>query len=330
MRSFFLLSLALGAATAHPSSTHSEEVHEAHEALHVARALPTAGLELGPHKSLLTGYSLTWQDEFNYPTSSLKQPSTSKWIYDIGTQYPGGPPNWGSNELQTYTNSINNIYITPEGWLRIIPRKESNGKWTSARIETVRNDFKANRGGKLFVEAKIKTGCAYENLSKGIWNAFWALGADFRGNYQNWPYTSEWDILEVINGQNTVYNALHCGTGPGGVCNEPSGLTNGGKPWTKCAWHYVGFEVDRTQVTADGVELWRNNVLNWYVDGKKTFSLTGRDINDYDTWYKIAYQGHFLLLNVAVGGDWPGAPNAQTKDEASTRMMVDYVRVWNK
>ncbi|KAL4867820.1 hypothetical protein BDV12DRAFT_170631 [Aspergillus spectabilis] len=314
------LSLALASAvTATP---------QPHETLH-ERALPTAGLHHGLNKPLLAGYSLTWQEEFNYPTASLKQPSTAKWIYDTGKSYPGGPANWGQNELQTYTKSIENIRITEQGTLYIIPRKK-NGAWTSARIETVRKDFLAHRGGKLFIEARIKTGCAYQEKQQGIWNAFWALGADFRGNYQNWPMSSEWDILEVINGQSTIHNVLHCGVAPGGPCNEFIGLGNGGTKWTKCNWHYIGFEVDRTQVTAAGVELWRQNTLTWYVDGVKTHQITGRDVNDYDTWFKIAYQGHFLLFNVAVGGDWPGNPNANTVDAAGVRLEVDYVRVWNQ
>ncbi|KAL4960876.1 glycoside hydrolase family 16 protein [Aspergillus stella-maris] len=331
-----LLTLALNLTnptltTAH--GTHSKSPgHKAHT--HGSRAvISSAGLDSGLNKPLLQGYSLTWHEEFTYPSSSntLKQPSTAKWIYDSGHSYPGGPANWGSNELQSYTNKIENIRITEQGTLYIIPRKNTkDGSWTSARIETVRSDFKAQRGGKLFVEARIKTGCAYAEKQQGIWNAFWALGSKFRGNYQNWPSVSEWDILEVINGQSLVHNALHCGTAPGGPCNEFVGLTNGGTKWSKCNWHYVGFEVDRTQINAQGIELWRNNVLNWYVDGVKTFSLTGRDVNDWDTWVEIAHQGHFLLLNVAVGGDWPGYPDEKTVDAAGTRLEVDYVRVWNR
>ncbi|KAL3478331.1 concanavalin A-like lectin/glucanase domain-containing protein [Aspergillus californicus] len=327
MKIFLALSFSLSLLS--PGTASPTQVSENPDSVLEPRALPTTGLNLGLNKPLLTGYSLTWQEEFNYPSTTLKQPSTAKWIFDTGKSYPGGPANWGQNELQTYTKAVDNIRITPEGTLLIIPHKSSSGAWTSARIETVRTNFAARRGGKLFVEARVKTGCAVTAKQQGIWNAFWALGASFRGNYQNWPGVSEWDMMEVINGQNTVHNVLHCGVAPNGPCNEFVGLANGGRPWTKCNWHYVGFEVDRTQVTAAGVELWRQNTLTWYVDGKQTHRVTGKDINDWDTWNKIAYQGHFLLLNVAIGGDWPGAPNAQTVDAAGVRLEVDYVRVWN-
>ncbi|KAI9368726.1 concanavalin A-like lectin/glucanase domain-containing protein [Aspergillus egyptiacus] len=318
-----LLSL-LGTATATTSD------YASNITIHEPRALPTADLHLGLNAPLLTGYSLTWNDEFAYPANTPKQPSSSNWLYDLGTSYPGGPPNWGQNELQSYTQSIDNIKITPEGILRIIPLKTATGGWTSARIETARSDFFARRGGKLFVEARIKTGCAFPEKQQGIWNAFWAMGASFRGDYWNWPMASEWDLLEVINGQNTVHQVLHCGVAPGGPCNEFVGLGNGGVPWTKCEWHYVGFEVDRTQIREDGVELWRQNTLTWYVDGVQTHRVTGGDVNDYEVWRRVAYEGHFLLLNVAVGGDWPGYPNANTVDGPGVRLEVDYVRVWNR
>jgi beta-glucanase (GH16 family) len=90
-----------------------------------------------------------------------------------------------------------------------------------------------------------------------------------------------------------------------------------------------GFKVDRSMVGAGKKGTWQDETLTWYVDGKSVFSVNGARINDEGTWTKIAHQGHFLILNVAVGGNWPGYPNSQTIDGHGVQMEVDYVGVWN-
>ncbi|KAL4973163.1 concanavalin A-like lectin/glucanase domain-containing protein [Aspergillus desertorum] len=339
---FLALTLALTPASAH-GHNHNHKPHS-----HGARAISPRGLNSGPNKPLLGGYSLTWHEEFSYPSSgAVKQPSTAKWLYATGQSYP---ENWEDHglQVQSYTENVEIIHLTEQGTLSIIPRKKSVGPWASARIETVRKDFRAERGGKLFIEARIKTGCADADVSMSTEkrlspaNAFtfrfWALGAEVRSHdgdtCLDWPAVSEWDIAEVISGEDTVHHTLHCGTAPGGPCGEFAGLTSSAT-WTDCNWHYVGFEVDRTQFSSDGVELWGDNTLTWYVDGVKTFSLSGRDVDDRDAWEKIAYQGHFLLLDVAVGRDatWnldDGRDGGIANAGASWRLEVDYVRVWNR
>ncbi|KAL4988556.1 concanavalin A-like lectin/glucanase domain-containing protein [Aspergillus falconensis] len=341
---FLTLTLTLTPTTAHGHG-HNHH-HKPHS--HGARAISSRGLNSGPNKPLLAGYSLTWHEEFSYSSSgAIKQPSTAKWLYATGQSYPA---NWGDHGLQaqSYAENVEIIHLTEQGSLSITPRKKSDGPWTSARIETVRKDFKAERGGKLFIEARIKTGCADAGVSmptqKEVSPAnaftfrFWALGAEIRGNdgdtCLDWPAVSEWDIAEIIDGEDTVHHTLHCGTAPGGPCREFAGLTSSAT-WTDCHWHYLGFEVDRTQFSSDGVELWRDNTLNWYVDGVKTFSLSGRDVNDRDAWEKIAYQGHFLLLDVAAGRDLTGVLDDGRESEgtdarASWRLEVDYIRIWNR
>ncbi|KAE8394431.1 concanavalin A-like lectin/glucanase domain-containing protein [Aspergillus alliaceus] len=271
---------------------------------------------------LARGYQLTWNDEFDYTLGS-HLPASENWIIDLGTSYPDGAPRWGNNEAQRYTSAPSNIRVTPFNTLLITPRVRNN-TWTSGRIETQRSDFAATPGGRLFIEGRLKTGCAPARRQQGIWPAFWALGMDFRWNRTNWPAASEWDIAEVVNGMPKVYNTLHCGTSPGGPCDETNGIGSGGVDWTGCEWHTVGFEVDRN------VRAWYQEKLRWYLDGRKVFEIPAARVNNSATWEAVAHKGHFLLLNVAVGGNWPGAPNATTADGGEVQMEVDYVRVWNE
>lgn len=142
---------------------------------------------------------------------------------------------------------------------------------------------------------------------------------------------SEWDLLEVVNGLPTVYNTVHCGYAPGGPCGEYNGIGNGGVKWTGCDWHTIGFEVNRWLAAGEGEKrnAWKKETLSWYLDGEKTFEISGSRFNDSATWESIAHKGHFLLLNVAVGGNWPGQPNSTTVSGEAVQMEVDYIRVWN-
>lgn len=273
------------------------------------------------------GFSQTFLETFGGNPGTI--PSSSNWVFDLGTSYPGGPPQWGNNEFETYTSSTSNIHITQQHNLAITPQLK-NGQWTSARIETQRSDFVAAPGGKLLVEASIKLGSAPASQQQGIWPAFWALGSEFRGNYTNWPMATEWDFLEVVSGGTTMYSTAHCGFAPGGPCNEYNGLGNGGVAFSRGKFHTVGFIVDRSMCgKGSSSSCWLNETLNWYLDGQKIFTLTGATIGDQPTWVKLAQQKHFLLLNVAVGGNWPGPPNKTTIDGSSVGMEVGYVGVWN-
>ncbi|KAH7067119.1 concanavalin A-like lectin/glucanase domain-containing protein [Paraphoma chrysanthemicola] len=302
--------------------------HHTHQHRHAGLQLDLDLEALKVDVSIRPGYKLTWADEF-WQRPGSQSPSSKNWIFDIGTSYPGGAPNWGNNEAQYYTDSPENVHITKRNTLAITPRKSKNGTWTSARIETQRKDFAAAPGGKLYIESRIKTGCAESKVSQGIWNAFWALGEDFRGNYTFWPMASEWDFLEVLNGLPTTYNTLHCGVAPGGPCEEFNGLGNGGIPWSKCEFHTVGFEVDRTSNATYQPADWRDEKLRWFHDGVQVHEVAGSRVNDSNAWEAIAHKGHFLLLNVAVGGNWPGQPNATTIGGPKVEMEVDYVRVYN-
>ena len=273
-----------------------------------------------------SGYIPTFFDAFVGQPGSL--PSSYNWIFDVGTQYPGGAARWGNNEYETYTTSPSNIQITQNQTLTITPRLAS-GTWTSARIETQRDDFVALPGKKLFIESRIRLGDAPPSQQQGIWPAFWSLGSEFRGNYTNWPAATEWDFLESINSLPTMYSTLHCGIAPGGPCNEYDGLGSGGIDFSRGVFHTIGFMVDRSMCGEGSNTTWLNETINWYLDGTKIFTVSGATVGDEDTWDLVAHQEHFLLLNVAVGGSWPGAPNSATVDGPSVAMEVDYVGVWN-
>ncbi|RDW63045.1 uncharacterized protein DSM5745_10156 [Aspergillus mulundensis] len=328
-----LLSLAslLSPADSHGhghAHAHNHKGHKPHT--HGSRAIPSRGLDSGLNKPLLTGYSLTWHEEFTYAPNGATQPSTAKWVYetDSAYTYPGRPRDWGVNAelgVQSYSDDPAVIAITKAGTLRITPQKQrGQGRdgWVGARIETVRGDFMAERGGKVFVEARVRT-CASSASSapeeQGIASSFrlYALGDEFRAYEDamclNWPAASEWDIASVLHGQNAVHHALHCGSAPGGPCKEFEGL-GGSARWSDCDWHYVGFEVDRTRLDGAGVEEWRENRLNWYVDGEKTFSVAGADVGDWGAWERVAHRGHFLVVDGA----------------GEVEVEVDYVRVWNR
>jgi beta-glucanase (GH16 family) len=143
----------------------------------------------------LPGFVLTWCDDFTSGNGS--QPDPANWIFDIGTSYPGGPANWGTQEIQTYTDRPENVNISRHGVLQITPLRTGNNSWTSARIETQRTDFQAEAGRKMRISARIKMPDITGEAAAGYWPAFWTLGDNYRGNYQNWPGVGEFDIMEV-------------------------------------------------------------------------------------------------------------------------------------
>jgi beta-glucanase (GH16 family) len=294
-----------------------------------AAVLPQENEILQPRTNSISrpGYYPMFYDSFTGYPGTL--PSSSNWIFDLGTSYPGGAPQWGNNEYETYTSDPSNIHITSQSTLAITPCLSTSGKWTSARIETRRSDFRVEAGGKLYVEARIKLGDAPASKQQGIWPAFWALGSEFRGNYTNWPAASEWDFMEVVNGLPTMYSTIHCGSAPGGPCNEYNGLGSGGVPFAMGEWHTIGFEVDRSMCGDGGTGTWEDESLNWYLDGELKFTVNGSTVGDKQAWKMLAHKEHFLLLNVAVGGNWPGPPNNSTMDGSSVGMEVDYVGIWN-
>ncbi|MFI5841926.1 glycoside hydrolase family 16 protein [Catenuloplanes sp. NPDC051500] len=273
-----------------------------------------------------SGWTLEWGDDFTGAANAL--PSASNWIFTTGTQYPGGPANFGTGEIQTYTTSSTNIGLDGSGNLRITPVRNSAGQWTSARIETQRTNFKPPAGGVLRIEGRVQMPNVTGAAAAGYWPAFWALGAPYRGNYWNWPGIGELDIMENVNGLNQVWGTLHCGVNPGGPCNETNGIgATRACPNSACqgTFHTYAIEWD-TSVSP--------NLLRWYVDGTQFFQVSQSQVGA-SYWSQMTdHNGYFILLNVAMGGAFPNGVAGSSTPTASTAsgvpMLVDYVAVYRK
>jgi hypothetical protein len=288
----------------------------------------------------LAGYQLTWKDDFNGAAGRPVEPG--KWIYDTGTGYgcTGCPSNWGTFEIESMSDSTQNVSVDGQGNLLITPVKQTDGTWTSGRIETRKTDFTADEHGILRVQASIElpqTGVG--PAAAGYWPAFWMLGDSFRGNYLNWPGIGEIDIMENINGRPTEFATLHCGVVSGGPCNETSGIGKTTDNSTlQGSFHTYAMELDKS------VE---PNQLRFYLDGVN-FGTIYADQVPAATWASATDHGFFVILDVAVGGAFPWAecnffphaggcsgstpfPEVVTPDTVSGKpMKVAYVAVYNK
>ena len=217
---------------------------------------------------------------------------TSKWGYEIGT----GSNGWGNNEQQYYTNRTDNAYVSG-GALHIRAKRESYGgrNYTSARLNT-NGKFTFTYG---YVEARLAL-----PSNQGIWPAFWMLGANIGS--VGWPSCGEIDIMEAINAENKTYGTCHW---------NANGHAEYGKPTSN---------FDITQYHTYGLQ-WDNQYIRFFVDGNKFYEMyIANNTGDTDEFHRPFY----LLLNVAVGGNWPGF---SINDSAFPQeMKVDYVRVYQE
>jgi beta-glucanase (GH16 family) len=265
-----------------------------------------------------SGWTQIFADDFTGPAGSL--PSSGNWIFDQGHGYPGGPANWGTGEIESNTSNTANVSQDGGGNLRITPLRDGAGNWTSARIETQRTDFAAPNGGALRIEGRLQLPNVSGAEAQGYWPAFWTLGTPFRSGGV-WPSVGEIDIMENVNAANQVWGTLHCGVSPGGPCNETSGLggiRNGFSPSLQTAFHTYAIELDKSVSPQQ---------IRWFVDGVNYFTVNQNQV-DATTWANATNHGFFAILNVAIGGGFPGGPTGST---ASGRpMIVDYVAVYTR
>lgn len=245
---------------------------------------------------------LVWQDEFN--GASLNLNNWEPMIGD-GTAY-GLNAGWGNNELQYYTSRPENVQVSG-GNLHIVARKENyqGRQYTSARLRTKgKHDFLYGR-----IEARIKV-----PAGQGFWPAFWMLPSTT--NYGGWASSGEIDIMETVNSATTSYGTIHFGgTYPSNVQSGGSKLVSGG-----LASNFHVFRID-----------WDPDEIRWSVDGVQFFAESSK------VWYssvgilneRAPFDNKFhILLNLAVGGNWPGNPNAGTV--FPSEMLVDWVRVYTR
>ncbi|MCX4616750.1 glycoside hydrolase family 16 protein [Streptomyces mirabilis] len=267
-----------------------------------------------------SGWSQVFLDDFDGPAGS--RVNSSNWQYTTGTSYPGGPAGFGTGEVETMTSSTDNVSLDGAGNLRITPRRDAAGNWTSGRIETNRSDFQPPAGGKLRVEARLQMPNVTGAAAKGYWPAFWMLGAPYRGNWWNWPGVGELDIMENVQGINNEWATMHCGTSPGGPCNEKSGI--GGQKVCEGAtcqggFHTYAVEWDKSTSPEE---------MRFYLDGVNFHTVRQNQV-DATTWADATNHGYFVILNVAMGGEFPaafgGGPDGGT--DPGHPLVVDYVQV---
>lgn len=233
---------------------------------------------------------LVMSDEFDTEGA----PDSSIWKFDIGT----GDNGWGNQELQYYTNRTENVKVD-NGYLLITAKKEDfeGSNYTSGRLIT-KGLFEQKYGR---FEARIRM-----PYGKGLWPAFWLLGSNI--DNVGWPQCGEIDIMEYLGDAPTVaFGSVH---GPGYSAGEAES-----KKYTLTNDRFdTGFHIF-------GIE-WGPNYINYYVDGDLYNQITPEDVNG--EW--VFDQPFYIIMNLAVGGNFPGSPNAETVFPQT--MVVDYVRVY--
>ncbi|MFO7655091.1 MAG: glycoside hydrolase family 16 protein [Candidatus Krumholzibacteriia bacterium] len=236
-------------------------------------------------------YGLTWQDEFDGPAG--QSPDPERWQFDVGTD-------WGNAQLEYDTDRAVNVSLDGEGHLAITARREDFGgqPYTSGRIKT-KGLFEQTRGR---FEARIKL-----PEGQGIWPAFWMLGADI--DEVGWPQCGEIDIMEYRGQEPQVLHGSLHGPGYSGASAITSRhvLAQGG--------FHLGFHEFAVE--------WAEGSITWLVDGHPYRTVTPADLPAGADW--VFDHPFFILLNVAVGGRWVGAPDASTTFPQT--MLVDWVRV---
>jgi len=237
-------------------------------------------------------WQLIWQDEFDGPAG--QSPNPEHWTFDIGTD-------WGNAQLEYSTDRPENVSLDGQGNLAIIARQESyeGRNYTSGRITT--QDIFEPTFGKFEARMQLPWG-------SGIWPAFWLLGANV--NEVGWPQCGEIDIMEYRGQEpSRIHGSLH---GPG---------YSGAEPVTSRYDLYndrfdTGFHLFAVE--------WSENLIKWYVDGTLYQTVRADDVPG--TW--VYDHPFYIILNLAVGGNYVGPPNGNTVFPQT--LLVDYVRVYEK
>ena len=239
------------------------------------------------------GYSLAWSDEFNGPGLDDKV-----WSFEAGD----GCPNicgWGNNELEYYTSRPDNLFIQ-DGKLIIEAKQETiNGKnYTAARIKT--QDKKTFRYGRVDIRAKLPVG-------KGIWPALWMMPQS--SVYGTWPKSGEIDIMEAIGSEpSRILSTLHFGPGPGSTMISKNYILPTGN--FNDEFHVFSME-------------WKQDQIKLFVDNNLFSTVTRADLGANNYPFNEMF---YFIINLAVGGNLPGSPDASTY--FPQWLIVDYVRVF--
>ncbi|WP_018247634.1 glycoside hydrolase family 16 protein [Orenia marismortui] len=250
------------------------------------------------------GWVLDWRDEFDSPT--LDSSNWTRQVLPVETTYKF------NKEWQAYTDSSENSYIqmqedNSDGVLVIEAKYNGNGldrgNFTSARVIT--NEKVEYKYGKIAARIKVPKG-------QGIWPAFWMLGTNISetGGTVDWPYCGEIDIMEKIGGNNSKEQTVH------GTVHFANQLNE---------WQYIGGSKALSEYLSNDYHVyeveWSSDLIIWKLDGVEYHR---QDMSDpmFDEFEAPFY----ILLNVAVGGEWPGYPDSTTN--FPQKMYIDWVRVY--
>jgi beta-glucanase (GH16 family) len=253
-----------------------------------------------------TREALVWSDEFT-ATAAKTAPNPANWTYEVGAD------GWGNHELEDYCAYSSttapcdpanpNAFVGNDGYLHIIARKDAKGSYTSARMKT--QGLQSFQYGRM--EARIKM-----PVGQGIWPAFWTLGDNI--TTVNWPACGEMDIMETIGSTPGVNTGSIHGVGFTGTIGLGKSFTLPAGAKFSDAFHTFGM-------------IWSPKSVNYYIDDPTNIyaTYTPASLPAGRIW---PFEGgkQFFLLNVAIGGDWPGSPDATTV--FPQEMLVDYVRVY--
>lgn len=234
---------------------------------------------------------LVWSDEFS---GESNEPNSENWDYDTGNNGNG----WGNGERQYYTNEREHSYVS-KGTLKIVAKKNKEGRWQSARLKT---SFKQNfKYGYIEFRAKLP-------VEKGSWPALWMMPQ--LTTYGQWPRSGEIDVMEYATntwGKKT-YGTVHCKAGSGGKAISSD---------------YI--EIDDVTKWHTYAVLWQEDGIQWYYDGKQINEYKNPH-NEKNAWEAWPFdQPFYIIMNVAMGGTLGGDIPS---DLEQCQMEVDYVRVY--
>ncbi len=252
--------------------------------------------------------TLVWSDEFANTTGSPAQPDPTIWAYDTGNS------GFGNNELETYcawgsstspcSTTNPSEYVGTDGYLHIVAQQPSSGVYTSARMKT--QGLFSFQYGRIEFRAQVPE-------AQGFWPANWLLGNNIAN--VNWPACGEQDVLERVNAALTPdwnEGSVHGtgftdGTGLGTKYNFPSGQTAGGE------FHTYDMA-------------WSPGSVSYSIDGNTYATFTPSSLSAGMVWPFDAGQANFIILNLAIGGSYPGPPDNTTP--FPSEMLIDYVRIY--
>ncbi len=279
-------------------------------AIAVAPGLANSSVATWKPSSTPAAGALVWSDEFTNTTGANAQPNPVVWTYDTGAS------GWGNSELEDYCawnssvspcNAANpNAFVGTDGYLHIVAEQPSSGVYTSARMKS-EGLFSVLYGR---VEARIMVPEA-----QGFWPAFWMLGNNIVTD--QWPACGELDIQERVDAAGTPdwnMGSIH-GTGfTGGNLGTKYNFPSGG---TAADWHTYGV-------------IWQPGSVQYYIDDPANIYVTYTPARlsslPGSVWPFDSGNAQFFIINLAVGGSWPGSPNSSAPFPSQT--LIDYVRVY--